>query len=304
MTNRTDERSAPTTYDELIAILSKPETVLSPAHRKVAERVVADPEAVAFMTISELATAVGVNEATVVRFSASLGLRGYRGLKQLCRERLHEQAQLLRRFDHLDRLPPGSGRDFQQTVALEQANIARTFARIDAEVWDSATRQLADAPRVHVMGLRKLHAPAYLLSYLLGMQRDEVDSVTGNVGLLTDNLRRIRAGDCFVCMAIHRYPADTVRAARWARKNGAHVIVLTDNPGSPLIESAHDAIFVEASSTYVMRSMTAFASVVQALVAGVARIHETEVRATLNTEEALLKDLGVYHVDEATGQDR
>jgi hypothetical protein len=95
-------------------------------------------------------------------------------------------------------------------------------------MWESVVDRLAHAPRVHVMGLRKCHAPAYLLSYLLGMLREDVTAVDASAGSLTDELRRVRAGDCFVAMSIHRYSLDTVRAAQWARQRGAHVIALTD----------------------------------------------------------------------------
>ncbi|WP_324193922.1 MurR/RpiR family transcriptional regulator [Nocardia blacklockiae] len=295
----TDQRvdEGPQTFDELIAELRARHDTLSQAHRKLSERVMADPEAVAFMTVSELAAAVGVNEATVVRFANALGLKGYPGLTRLCRERLQEQAQLLRRFDTLERLPADGGGLLERTLGFDQANIARTFARIDDATWDAAVRHLTDAPRVHVMGLRKCHAPAYLLAYLLGMVREEVALVTAAAGALTDDLRRVRAGDCFVAVSIHRYMADTVRGARWARSVGAHVIALTDNPGSPLAATADECFFVDAAGPSVLRSMTAFTSLVQALTAGVAKSHGREARASLLQEERLLGDFQVYTTD-------
>nr|WP_276514790.1 MurR/RpiR family transcriptional regulator [Nocardia transvalensis] len=270
---------------------------LSQAHRKLAERVTADPESVAFMTVSELAAAVGVNEATVVRFANALGLKGYPGLSRLCRERLQEQAQLLRRFDTLDRLPDDGGGLLNRTLGFDQANIARTFARIDDPTWDSAVSHLTDAPRVHVMGLRKCHAPAYLLAYLLGMVREDVALVTATAGALTDDLRRVREGDCFVAISIHRYMADTVRGAAWAKSVGAHVVALTDNPGSPLANSADECFYVDAAGPSVLRSMTAFTALVQALTAGVAKSHGREARASLLQEERLLSDFHVYTTD-------
>ncbi|WP_032404180.1 MurR/RpiR family transcriptional regulator [Rhodococcoides fascians] len=295
MSAEPDAATGPQTFDDLMMLIRKRQAALSPSHRKLADRVQADPEGVAFMTVSDLASAVGVNEATVVRFATGLGLKGYPGLTRLCRERLQEQAQLLRRFDHLEHLTVEGASLLERTVALDQANIARTFARIDDATWQSAVHHLADAPRVHVMGLRKCHAPAYLLGYLLRMLREEVATVSAGQGTLTDDLRRVRPGDCFVSMSIHRYSADTVRAAEWAKSVGAHVVTLTDNPGSPLASTADDAFFLDASSASVLRSMTAFTSVVQALTAGVAQIHGHEVRATLLEEEKLLRDFGVYN---------
>ncbi|WP_129841373.1 MurR/RpiR family transcriptional regulator [Streptomyces sp. RFCAC02] len=287
-------KDPPGTFDELSALLRERRDALTRSQRLLADRVLADPEGVAFMTVSELASAVGVNEATVVRFAAGLGLDGYPGLTRLCRERLREQAQLLRRYRTLEQLGGEDGDLLERAAALDRANIARTFARIDPAVWDGAVRALAEAPRVHVMGLRKCHAPAYLLGYLLRMLREDVVTVTGGSGLLTDELRRVREGDCFVSLAIHRYAADTVRAAAWARDRGARCVALTDNASSPLAVSGEHVFYVDASGPSVLRSLTGFTALVQALAAGVAGALGQDARSSLLAEEELLDAFDVY----------
>ncbi|MGW2339122.1 MurR/RpiR family transcriptional regulator [Streptomyces sp. NPDC001661] len=296
------ERQTPTSYSELVSRLQERSAHLTPSQRLLSERVLADPEGVAFMTVSDLASAVGVNEATVVRFATGLGLSGYPGLTQLCRAHLREQAQLLRRYDNLEQLGTDGGDLLDRAAAQDLANISRTFARVDRTAWDEAVRALAEAPRVHVLGLRKCHAPAYLLGYLLRMLREDVMTVTGDTGGLADELRRVREGDCFVAVSVHRYAADTVRAFAWARERGAHCVALTDNPASPLAAPAHEAFFVDASSPSVLRSLTAFTSLVQALAAGVARSRGHEARSTLLREEQLLEGLGVYVEGAGGGQ--
>jgi DNA-binding MurR/RpiR family transcriptional regulator len=292
-----DAATGPQSFDELVATIRACEATLTPSHKKLAVRVMADPEAVAFMTVSDLAAAAEVNEATVVRFATRLGLKGFPGLTGLCKERLQEQAQLLRRFDNLQSADRDGSGLIEQSVALDQANIARTFARIDERTWSSAIGQLAHASRVHVMGLRKSHAPAYLLGYLLGMLRENVDTIFASSGSLTDDLRKVRPEDCFVVMSIHRYCVDTVRAAEWARQSGAHVIACTDNPGSPLVGPANDVFYVDASSASVLRSMTAFISLVQAMSGGVASELGHRARETLLEEEKLLRGFGVYAIE-------
>ncbi|MDJ0361925.1 MurR/RpiR family transcriptional regulator [Rhodococcus sp. H29-C3] len=296
--------AVPETFPELLTQIRARFDTLSPSHKLLAERVMADPETVAFMTISELASAVGVNEATVVRFSSGLGLKGYPGLTKLCRERLQEQAQMLRRFDRLEQMGDSAAEMIKRTVELDQSNISRTFARIDDATWDSAVAQLAGAARVHVMGMRKTHGPAYLLGYLLRLLREDVEIITASLGGLTDEMRRVRPGDCFVAVSIHRYSTATVRAAEWAHQCGAHVIAMTDNPSSPLAKWADDVFYLDASSTSVLRSMTAFTSLSQALANGVAQIKGHSVRDTLLLEERLLQDFGVYSAEASPPEPR
>ena len=54
---------------------------LPPAERRVAQRVIDDPEAVANSTITELAQACGTSETTVIRFCRAIGFTGYPELR-------------------------------------------------------------------------------------------------------------------------------------------------------------------------------------------------------------------------------
>lgn len=284
----------PQTFNELVGVLQHGYPSLTPSQRLLAERVMSDPEGTAFMTISELAAAVGVNEATVVRFANSLGLDGYPGLTRLCRERLREQAQLLGRFTNLEQLETDNRDPLDIAVSFDQANVARTFSRVDRNAWASAVDTLATAPRVQVMGLRKCYSVAFLLGYLLNLVREDVETLTPAMGTLTDQLRHLTAEDCFVGISIHRYTAETVRAFRWAQRLGAHTIALTDNPSSPLAVRATHTFYVDTAGVSVLRSVTAFTSMVQALASAVAAKRGAHVRSALLVEEELLESFGTY----------
>lgn len=221
----------------------------------------------------------------------------------LCRERLREEAQLLRRFGSLTRLaaeapgpiePPAGFDPLELAAALDQANIARSLARIDREAWVDAVATLADAPRVHVLGMRKCHAVAFLFGYLLGMVRDQVAILGAGAGTLVDDLRRVRPDDCFVAISIHRYSRDTVRAVEWAASRGATTVALTDNPSSPLARPGGHTFYVETTGVAVLRSITAFAALVQALTNAVAVARGADARAELVVEEQLLDLFDVY----------
>lgn len=282
------------TYDGLVSVLQERLPLLTRSQKLLAERVMADPEGVAFMTVTELAVAVGVNESTVVRFATSLGLEGYPGLTRVCRERLREQAQLLRRFGNLERLTQGSGDPLEAALGFEHANIARSLSGIDRKSWAKAVKKLASAQRVHVFGLRKCHSVAYLLGYLLRMVRDEVATLSAGQGTLPDELRRVRRGDVFVTIGIHRYSRDTVRAFEWAKKVKATTITLTDNPSSPLAAGADHVFYVETTGVAVLRSVTGFVAIAQAMANAVATQRGVEARSALASEEELLIEFDVY----------
>jgi DNA-binding MurR/RpiR family transcriptional regulator len=286
--------AGPKTFDALAAVLQRDFERLTPSQRKLARRVLGDPEGCAFMTITELAQAVEVNESSVVRFATSLGLDGYPALARLCRERLREQAQLLRRFDTLEQLGTGGDDLIERAVSFDQANILRTFARVDAATWDSAVQALSTGRRVYVLGLRKSYASAYLLSYLLQLVRDEVEDLALGHRTLPDRLRGLGPEDVFVGVSIYRYSRDVLRALRFASRRGATTIALTDNPASPLSRHGDLVFHVDTAGVSVLRSVTGFVSLIQALVAGVAARLGATTREALLLQEEVLREFDVY----------
>lgn len=287
--------AGPSDYKELEELLRARFEDFTPQQRRVAQRLLSDPEGCAFQTITQLAESADVNESTVVRFAASIDLGGYPDLARLCQQRLRDKAQLVERFNALDHLETVEGGSLLARVAAyDRANIARTFANVDEDVYKRAVATLSQARRVLVVGHRKSFAPATLLAYLLGMVRDEVHQLGGGHGSLPDALRRVGPGDVVVALSIHRYVRETLLAFDVARRQGATTVALTDNPSSPLVEHADHVFYVEVAGVAILRSMTAVVSLVQALASAVATELGADTRASLLLEEELLEEFGVY----------
>ena len=77
------------------------------------------------------------------------------------------------------------------------------------------------------------------------------------------------------------------------------MIALTDNSNLPLAKPADDVFYLDASGRLVLRSMTAFISLVQALANGVEQETGHDDRETLLLEESLLRNFGVYAAEAA-----
>ncbi|WP_329412331.1 hypothetical protein OG563_07440 [Nocardia vinacea] len=212
-------------------------------------------------------------------------------MTRLYRERLREQAQLLRRFTILERLSGAEGGRLERTLVFDQANIARDLRAHRRPGLECGGAAVADAPGVHVMGLCKCHTPAYLL----GMVRKDVALVTATVGALTDDLRRVHPGDRFV--AIFESPLPGRCGAQWAHSLGPHVIAMTD-----IRRRRWHALRVSGVQRRHGQSLGA------ALDDGVhfacpgagrggAQVSDHEARASLQPDERMLREFGAYLTD-------
>lgn len=290
--NEIEMAQAPTTYAELREQLQGRWSSLAPGQQRIARLLLEDPEGTAFRSIGQTAELAEVHRSSLVRFASLFGLSGYPSLVRLCRQQLASEAQLVRRLEHVQ-AQAGTGL-LDSIVEHDSRNLARTFARIGATDWDQIVTLLTEASSVHVIGLRKCFAVAYLLTYLLHMVRPRVHQVGASSGLLVDELRDLGADDVLVAVSIRRYTSDTVRALEWARRAGVPTVALTDDASSPLARAADVSIYVETGSVTVLRSVSAFTSVVQALATAVAMRLGTRSRDQLLTDESLLEDFAVY----------
>lgn len=269
---------------------------------RIARLLLSDPEGCAFRTISETARIAEVHASSLVRFANSLGLSGYPALTALCREQLREKAQLVNRLESATFVDSAGGDLLGSIAEQDQANVARTLATVDPSEWEQAVGWLAEAPRVHVVGLRKCFSVAYLFGYLLRLVRRDVHQLGAAPGGLVEELRDLAEGDVLVGISIHRYSRETLAAVALAAERGLRVVVLTDNPSSPLARHADACFYVECGGATILRSMVGFVSLVQALVTATAVKLGTRSRSALLQEEELLSTLGLYVEHEADGE--
>ena len=284
--------SAPASYAELRALLQARMDTFAPGQQRIAKVLLTDAEGTAFRTIAETAQLADVHQSSLVRFATGIGLAGYPGLVKLCRQQLAEQAHLVRRFELAEK--HGATDLFAVAVEHDQQNLSRTYARIDSDQWDRAVTMLAEAQRVHIMGLRKCLSVAQIMSYLLHMVRPGVHHLAPVTGGIVDALRDLEKDDVFVAISIRRYTADTVRAMQYARQHGLRTIALTDDAASPLAAETDVTFFVDTNGVTILRSLSAFVSLVQTLSTAVALKKGARTRAELLQDEALLDSFDIY----------
>jgi DNA-binding MurR/RpiR family transcriptional regulator len=287
------KKAAPATFEELRTELQLRLPKLAPGQSRIARVLLTDPEGCAFRTIGEMAKAADVHESSIVRFSTSLGLDGYPGLAKLCRQDLADQVRIVRRFEFAQERAAVDD-PLSAAVQYDTSNLDRTFARIQRPEWDRTVELLASAPAVHTVGLRQCFTVAYLLAYQLRLVREKVRQVTPDAGLMVDQLRDMSPGDALVAVAIHPCTAATVKTLAYGREHGLRTIALTDNPASPLAAEAEIVFYVDTSGVALLRSLTAFTCISQALVTAVALRSRERSRASVAEAERLFDEFDLY----------
>jgi len=263
---------------------------MPPSEKRLAESLLADPEAFSTLSINEVADAAGTSTTTVVRFYRRLGFTGFKDLK-------HDLAQETLRASLLVQSVPATASDIAPDDTLEQivAKVARdeTLSISDtADVLDTgalaqAVTALAQADRIDVFGVGA--------SAVVGIDLQRKLSRIGRTAITWPDAHTAWTaaavlGPRSVAVAISHSgeTMDTVEFLRLARAAGSATVAITNVPDSSITREADVALYTAARETpfrsgalgsriaQLMVVDCLFIGVVQAdYTASVAAIHST-----------------------------
>ncbi|MEP5765975.1 MAG: transcriptional regulator HexR [Halieaceae bacterium] len=220
----------------------------SKSARKLADCVVADPEAVLSMSTAALAARVSVSEPTVNRFCTGLGLKGFPDFKlQLAAELARQQPRVAQDIESGDSTSHVMAKIFEST----RASLDTVQAALDDSAVEQAAAIMDGARSIVLFGLGASASVALDAQHKLLRFGTPVIADTDiiNQRMITANLSE---QDCLVCISYTGRTIALQEAAQLARASGATVIGITA-PGSPVAQHSDLVLAVacgEDTETY------------------------------------------------------
>jgi DNA-binding MurR/RpiR family transcriptional regulator len=255
---------------------------LSPAERRVAEVVLAEPRLATFGTVADLGARAGTSGATVVRFADRLGYEGWAGLQATARAELDQLRPATVRIREA-----GVDDVLAATAAREAENVHRTLAAIDRVAFGRAVRLLSDRRRaVLVLAGAAEDGIGTALHDSLDLLRPGVGRLAGSPVSVASRLAHVDRADVLVAIDLRRYERWVVEAAAAFADAGGTVVALTDSLLSPLAARAEVTFSITAEGAGPFDSHVGTLALVNALVTGVAEHARTPATRRLDRVEA------------------
>jgi len=212
---------------------------LTQAERKFANALLDNYPAAGLASITIVAGNVGVSSPTVARMVRKLGFKGYPEFhKALLHELEAKGIGPTQRRDNWSSEAPETHllNRFAQAVT---SNLQQTFAHVDTERFDRATHQLADAERrLCIVGGRITQALAdYAFTHFQAV-RPRVTHMTSSSGTWPHYVLDMEPGETLLIFDVRRYETNLLRLAEMVHKRGAHIVLFTDQWGSPIASLA------------------------------------------------------------------
>lgn len=218
---------------------------------KVAERVLADPHTVVWMSAAELARASGTSVGSVVRFCAAVGFPGYQDFKLKLSAQLPHTPLYQEISDR--RAPQGAAETVLETTLK---GFATTISSLDLQ----SIREAAELLRQSSHVLLPAAGPSQPLAMALGqwMSRSQY-SVAHPTDFETQLAIAEQLNPEAVCFAISHSgtTANTLATVRAAAARGATIIALTSFRNTELAQLADVTIVAGAGPTQFHNADTA-----------------------------------------------
>ena len=251
--------------DEIFARMGE----LSPAEKKVARALLASYPSAGLESAASVAKAAGTSTPTVLRLVTRLGIGSYPDFQKRLRDEITHHMN-----SPVSRTVQGT-RDQSDAAVFASAMTQRIgliellSTSVPPSEFEQAVRALAGRPKqVAISGGYFSRYLAMLLASQLDQAIPGVDFVAEPLGHDIGKFLRLGPGSVAVILDFRRYELSGKQAADIARRQGATVIVITDQGLSPAAESANIVLPVPVDGI-PFDSFVGMLALLEALVEGV-----------------------------------
>lgn len=232
----------------------------------LAEFALSSPDKAVFMTTRELAAAVGVSEATVVRFVRQLNYASYALFIKALRALIDTELTLIERSRLANPVVRSDDAELERIANQDIENIRALSKTIDLAEGKKIRKILKESEAVHIIGSRLSYAPAYYMGWTLAKIRKNVNIFKGSDKTTIDRLIFASKKSAVVVIATSRYPNELIRMGKLAKRHNLKLILLTDSSACPLIQFSDHVLIAPLKTIPFLGNPASLMSLINYLV--------------------------------------
>lgn len=263
------------------------------AERKVAKVLLSTAPTVGLESSTRLADVAGVSGATVIRFVNRLGFEKYADFQRAIHDELRER--VVGPTDLYPEADRAKNTDGELLAVAEQhvTAIQSTFAALrPADVERAVGLLTQEGKEIVVLGGWFSHTLAEHMATVLAEVRGDVGYLTASPQQMAAALADLGRRSVCVIFDFRRFEADLEHFGRRAARNGAAVVLITDQWLSPLVEIADVTLIAFVGEPEPFESHVASTALVEMLIGRVIDADLDRARSRSVAMEALAAGFG------------
>jgi DNA-binding MurR/RpiR family transcriptional regulator len=241
-------------------------------------------------TVAGFAARAGISAPSALRFVTRLGFSGFPEFQRYLREELEAQLKSPLAKVSPDQPKTSGSSDLAIFAEAVIGNLRATVESVPPAEFDATVALLSDPRRrIHFAGGRFTEAVAHYAERHLRILRSDVASIDGQPALWRDRVIEIGRRDVLVAFDIRRYQEDVVALAETAARQGATVVLMTDQWLSPIARVARHVLPAAVAVPSNWDSSAGLLVIVEALLAAVTTRLWATARPRMEAIERLRK---------------
>ncbi|MEP0320955.1 MULTISPECIES: MurR/RpiR family transcriptional regulator [Alphaproteobacteria] len=210
---------------------------LTRGERRLADRLLEDPDTLVLKSATDISAQVGVSKATTARFFRRLGYPSFKTAQKIARSGNEAGAG---RPPLVDGLPRKAGREsLAEHLASDVQNLVRTIEALRTDELNQAIQSMARAEKLWVVGFGDNYPLAHFARSLLIRIKADIRMIPIGGFSVPEEFASIQPTDAMLALGIGRKTRSLRSLMRSAVHAGAQVIYLTDQAsrGGPEVAS-------------------------------------------------------------------
>lgn len=259
---------APRDFDGLKELLISRREALPRRLAQVAGFALEHPNEIAFGTVASIAAQAKVQPSTLIRFAKSVGYAGFTDLQDVFRAPLKSRwPDYGERLAQLSKDDGGrqAGTLLEGFIQSAISSLERLRSTVASDDIDRASRILASADTIYLLGLRRAFPVTTYLAYTLGKLGVRTFAIDGVGALAPEQAAGATERDALIAVSFTPYTPTSVELTGRLAERGLPIIAITDSPFSPLSPAAAVQFEIAEADFSGFRSLAATMSLAMAL---------------------------------------
>ena len=261
---------------------------LTKGEKKIAEFLVKNPKKVILLSALDLGKEIGVSDASVLRFSKTMGFNKFNDFKNYIALELSETSpddRIVKNWDNFN-----SKNDIaNKIVNADLENIKEFLLNVDFDQVNEAVEMIDEAKKIYFLGIGSSRAISQVMFWhvkRLGFNAECVNE--GGLGLY-EAFSHIKKGDVVIIFAFPRFLNDEIKAVKLAKEKKAKIITITSNVFSEISFLSNIVFKISVENNGFFNSYIVPMELCNIILTALFEKNKTSIYAELK-ENSLVKD--------------
>ncbi len=265
----------------------------SRSNKKIAKYVLKNYDLIPLRNLNELKEEIGVSEATISRFSKTLGYKNFNAFQKDFEQFTKKQNLSFEEVQSNLRNKEGNFLYKELSSSLSTLNVL--YSQELEEKLKEASILLNSSKNIYILGSRTSKSSALFLYYMLREFSNNVYILENVNDDISFKLNSICENDILIAISYSKYTKLTYRILKFFKKQQAKVISITDSKISPLAK--YSDIVLEARNSSKTFTIISTIVVINALVLYYANLNSEKSMEFFNQHNNISNSLGLYLED-------